>query len=102
MFVKIKSDQQRAEDDLYTVLRFKGKGDFERRIRDLLVNDYKKLKTQLSKLLGELESKIRTDKQNNQAARNVYDQTKESRTAKPVLDNLATSFHEVNINLRGN
>ncbi|WP_174517012.1 TomO hydrophobic C-terminal domain-containing protein [Wolbachia endosymbiont of Cardiocondyla obscurior] len=88
MVVNTKSDQQRAEDDLYTVLRFKGKGDFERRIRELLVNDYKKLKKPLSKLLGKLESKIRTDKENNQAARNVYDQIKKSKTNEDKLSNL--------------
>ncbi|CAI5594286.1 MULTISPECIES: TomO hydrophobic C-terminal domain-containing protein [Wolbachia] len=88
MVVNTKSDQQRAEDDLYTVLRFKEKGDFERRIRELLVNDYKKLKKPLSKLLGKLESKIRTDKENNQAARNVYDQIKKSKTNEDKLSNL--------------
>ncbi|WP_259348946.1 TomO hydrophobic C-terminal domain-containing protein [Wolbachia pipientis] len=88
MIVNTKFDQQRAEDDLYTVLRFKGKGDFERRIRELLVNDYKKLRKPLSKLLGKLESKIRTDKENNQAARNVYDQIKKSKTNEDKLSNL--------------
>ncbi|WP_353285787.1 hypothetical protein [Wolbachia endosymbiont (group A) of Rhorus exstirpatorius] len=88
MVVNAKFDQQRAEDDLYTVLKFKGKGDFERRIRELLVNDYKKLKKPLSKLLGKLESEIRTDKENKQAARNVYDQIKKSRTNEDKLSNL--------------
>ncbi len=88
MVVSTKFDQQRDEDDLYTVLRFKGQEDFQRRIRDLLVNDYKKLKKPLSKLLGKLESKIRTDKENNKAARNVYDQIKKSRTNEDKLSNL--------------
>lgn len=39
MVVNTKSDQQSGEEDLYTVLGFKGKGDFQDKMNNIFSND---------------------------------------------------------------
>ncbi|WP_353272781.1 hypothetical protein [Wolbachia endosymbiont (group A) of Urophora cardui] len=88
MVVNTKSDQQSGEEDLYTVLGFKGKGDFQDKMNNIFSNDNKELKKLRDKLFGELKKKIMTDEKNNQAAKNVNDQIKKSKTTESKLSNL--------------
>ncbi len=88
MVVNTKSDQQSGEEDLYTVLGFKGKGDFQDKMNNIFSNDNKELKKLRDKLFGKLKKKIMTDEKNNQAAKNVNDQITKSKTTESKLSNL--------------
>ncbi|MDD9336771.1 MAG: hypothetical protein PV345_05720 [Wolbachia sp.] len=88
MVVNTKSDQQSGKEDLYTVLGFKGKGDFQDKMNNIFSNDNKELKKLRDKLFGKLKKKIMTDEKNNQAAKNVNDQITKSKTTESKLSNL--------------
>ncbi len=88
MVINTKSDQHGAEGDLYTILKFKGKGDFQDQMKKILGSDNRKLKKLRARLFNKFEKKIQIDEENNRAAKNVNDQITKSKTTESKLSNL--------------
>ncbi|MDR1139264.1 MAG: hypothetical protein LBJ80_00990 [Rickettsiales bacterium] len=81
-------DELTVEKNLYTILGFKSGEDFEDKTSKLFNNDEKQLKKLQDKLWHRFEKKIKGDKGNNKAAKNINNTIKESKTTGSKLDSL--------------
>ncbi|MDR0288743.1 MAG: hypothetical protein LBH78_01655 [Rickettsiales bacterium] len=81
-------DELIVEKNLYTILGFKSGEDFENKTSKLFNNDEKQLKKLQDKLWHRFEKKIKGDKGNNKAAKNINNTIKESKTTGSKLDSL--------------
>jgi|GEM_PF-1550419 len=81
-------DELTVEKNLYTILGFKGREDFGNKISKLFNNDERQLKKLQDKLWHRFEKKIKGDKGNNKAAKNINNTIKESKTTGSKLDSL--------------
>ncbi|WP_395462668.1 hypothetical protein [Wolbachia endosymbiont of Cantharis cryptica] len=81
-------DEPTVEKNLYTILGFKSREDFENQVNKLLNNGEKQLKTLQDKLWHRFEKKIKGDKGSNKAAKNINNTIKESKITESKLDNL--------------
>ncbi|MDR3132360.1 MAG: hypothetical protein LBU02_04695 [Rickettsiales bacterium] len=72
-------DELIVEKNLYTILGFKGREDFENKTSKLFNNDEKQLKKLQDKLWHRFEKKIKDDKGSNKAAKNINNTIKESK-----------------------